>query len=75
MTHPSWVALHGMAQSFIELDKSVIQVINLVSFLFCDFHSTCPLEDKDKRFVEASLWEGLVVGESDSCFDGQGHAQ
>ena len=22
MTHPSWVALHGMAHSFIELDKS-----------------------------------------------------
>ena len=44
-------------------------------FCDCNFHSTCPLEDKDKRFVEASLWEGLVVGESDSCFDGQGHAQ
>ena len=23
MTHPSWVALHGMAHSFIELDKAV----------------------------------------------------
>ena len=33
MTHPSWVALHGMAQSFIELDKAVIPVISLVSFL------------------------------------------
>ena len=33
MTHPSWVALHGMAHSFIELDKVVIQVIKLVSFL------------------------------------------
>ena len=29
----SWVALHGMAHSFIELDKAVIQMINLVSFL------------------------------------------
>ena len=33
MTHLSWVALHGMAQSFIELDKAVIHVISLVSFL------------------------------------------
>ena len=34
MTHPSWVALHGMAHSFIELDKIVVHVINLVSFLW-----------------------------------------
>ena len=33
MTHPSWVALHGMAYSFIELDKAVVPVIRLVSFL------------------------------------------
>ena len=33
MTHPSWVALHGMAHSFIELDKTVVHVISLVSFL------------------------------------------
>ena len=29
----SWVALHGMAHSFIELDKAVIHVIRLVSIL------------------------------------------
>ena len=34
MTHLSWVALHGMARSFIELDKAVVHVINLVSFLW-----------------------------------------
>ena len=33
MTHPSWVALHGMARSFIELGKAVVHVIYLVSFL------------------------------------------
>ena len=33
MTHPSWVALHSMAHSFIELDKAVVHVIRLVSFL------------------------------------------
>ena len=26
MTHPSWVALHSIAHSFIELDKAVIHV-------------------------------------------------
>ena len=33
MTHLSWVALHGMAHSFIELDKGVVPVIYLISFL------------------------------------------
>ena len=33
ITHPSWVALLDMAHSFIELDKTVIHVISLVSFL------------------------------------------
>ena len=33
MTHPSLVALHGMAHSFIELDKAVGHVISLISFL------------------------------------------
>ena len=33
MTCPSWVALHGMAHSFIELDKALIYVISLISFL------------------------------------------
>ena len=32
MTHPSWVVLHGMAHSFIELDKAVVHVIRLISF-------------------------------------------
>ena len=33
MTHPPWVAPHGMAHSFSELDKAVVHVISLVSFL------------------------------------------
>ena len=32
-TRQSWVALHGMAHSFIELNKAVIHVISLVHFL------------------------------------------
>ena len=37
MTHLSWVALHGMAHTFIELDKAVIHVIRLISFLWLWF--------------------------------------
>ena len=37
MTHPSWVALHGMAHSFIELHKAVLHVISLVRFLWLRF--------------------------------------
>ena len=44
MTVPSWVALHGMTHSFIELDKAVILVISLVSFLWFQF-SFCLLSD------------------------------
>ena len=51
MTHPSWVALNGMAHSFIELDKAVIHVISFISFLKSDsgFYSVWFLMDKDKR--------------------------
>ena len=40
----------------------------------CGFHSVHPLME-DKRLVEASLWEGLAVGEFGSCSGGWGHAQ
>ena len=33
MTHLSWVALPGMAHSFIESDKPVVHLISLISFL------------------------------------------
>ena len=32
MTHLSWVALHGMAHNFIELEKAVVHVISFISF-------------------------------------------
>ena len=41
MTHPSWVALYGMAHSFTELDKAVVHVIGLV-FCYYGFYSVCP---------------------------------
>ena len=37
MTCLSWVALHGMARSFTELDKAVVHVISLISFLIVVF--------------------------------------
>ena len=44
-------------------------------FCDCGFQSVCPLVEKDKRFMEASLWNRLTEGETESCSDGQGHAQ
>ena len=43
LIRPSWVALHSMAHSFIELDKAVVHVLSLISFRDCGFHSVCPL--------------------------------
>ena len=40
----------------------------------CGFRSVCPLMDEDKKLVEA-WWEGLAVGKTVFCSDGQGHAQ
>ena len=37
MIRQPWVALHSMAHSFIELDKAVVHVISLVSFLWLWF--------------------------------------
>ena len=54
MTHPSWVVLHSMAHSFIELDKAVVHTINLISFLWLWFSFCCSLMGKDKRLMEAS---------------------
>ena len=53
ITGPTWTALYNMALSFFELDKAVVHVISLISFLNCAFHSVCPLMDKDKRLMEA----------------------
>ena len=42
MTRLSWVALHSMAHSFIELDKVVIHMISLISFLWLWFSFCMP---------------------------------
>jgi len=42
MTCLSWVALHSLAHSFFELDKAVVHVISLVSFLWLWFSFCLP---------------------------------
>ena len=37
MTRPSWVALHGMAYSFIELDKAAVHVITWYKTIYIAF--------------------------------------
>ena len=45
MTCLSWVALHGLAHSFIELDEAVVHVISLISFLWLWFSFCLPPRD------------------------------
>ena len=42
MTHLSWAALHSMTYSFTDLDKAVVHVIRLVSFLWLWFSGCLP---------------------------------
>ena len=82
MTHSSWVPLHGMAYSFIELHKAVVHAIILVSFLFGGHgivvlaSSFFPLKVRIRGLCkQASWWEGLAVGKTGSSSGGHGHAQ
>ena len=75
MTHPSWVALHGMAHSFIELDKAVVHVIRLVSLLWWWFSVCLPSDGEGQEVMKASWWDRLTEGETGFCSDGRGHAQ
>jgi len=54
MTRTVWVALHGVAHSCIELDKAVVHVIRLVSFLGLWFSVCLPSDG-----------EGFLMGEID----------
>ena len=45
MTCLSWVDLYGVAHTFIELDKAVIHVIRLVSFLWLQFPVYMPTDE------------------------------
>ena len=54
MTRPSWVALHGMAHSFTELDRLWSMWSDWLVFCDCGFQSVCPLVEKNKRLMETS---------------------
>ena len=61
MTSLSWVALQGMAPSFIELDKAVVLVwLDWLVFCDCGFHYVFPLMDKGKRLVEAPFLKNII---------------
>ena len=62
-TCPSWLALHGIFHSFIALDKAVVHVISLVSFLWLWF-SFCLPSDGDAYgifLIEEIDWGGNCV--------------
>ena len=66
MTCPSWVALHSMAHSFIELDKAVVRVIRLVGFLWWWFSVCLPsdgeAEEDHRSFLMGETdWRGSWV--------------
>ena len=60
MTHPSWVALQSMAHSFIELDKVVVQMARLVSFLWLWFSVCLPSNGEGKE-----AYGSFLMGEND----------
>ena len=75
VTHLSWVALHGMAHSFIELDKVVVHVISLLNFSWLFSSVWRNIRDLWK-LPDRREWLVVVgAGGTGSCFDGRGHAQ
>ena len=67
VTHLSWVALHGMTHSFIELDKAVVHVISLVSFLcFSLWFSLCLPSDEKDKILGTSPGGSRVIQSGDS---------
>ena len=66
-THLSWLALYGVAQSFIELDKAVVHVIRLVSFLWLCFSFCLPSDGEGKKAYGIFLMGETDWGETGSC--------
>ena len=67
VTHLSWVALHGTTHSFIELDKAVVHVISLVSFLcFSLWFSLCLPSDEKDKILGTSPGGSRVIQSGDS---------
>ena len=53
MTSLSWVTLYGMVHSFIELDKAVVHVIRLFSFLWLWFSICLPFHGEGYEAYES----------------------
>ena len=60
MTHLSWVALHGMTHSFLELDKAVVHVIRLISFLWLWFSVCLPSDGEGSE-----AYGSFLMGQTD----------
>ena len=61
MTHPSWVAPRAWL-SFIELDKAVVHVIRLASFLWLWFQCVCHLMPSCNTYHLTWVFLTLDVG-------------
>ena len=73
MTHPFWVALQGMAHSFIELDKAVVHVISLISFLWLWFSFCLPSDPITSWQIDGETVEivaDTILGGSKITADG-----
>ena len=57
MIYLPWVALHGMAHSFIEFDKAVIHVIRLVSFLWLWFSFSLSSDGEKEAYGNVLMGE------------------
>ena len=78
--YQTWLICLGWSYTaWLIVSMSYRRLWSMWSFwlVFCDcgFHSVCPLMDEDKRLVQASWWEGLAVGKTESCSEGQGLVQ
>ena len=62
MTHPSWVARHGMAHSFIELDKAVVHVIRSQS-------NICWIIKKARQFQKNIYFCFIDYAKAFECVD------
>ena len=67
--------VHGMAHNFIELDKDVVHVIRVVSFLWLWFSVCLPSDGEESEAYGSFLMEETDWGKNGSCSDGRGHAQ
>ena len=64
MTCPAWVALHRMDHTFTEVDKAVIHVINLVSFLWLWIPFCLPSDGWGQEACGSFLMGGTGCGEN-----------